>query len=151
MNKPFYTVAVVGATGLVGAEIINVLAERRFPLEQLQAYASLRTAGDHVQCGEVSTCVELLDNARFDATDIVFLAAGEQVGAEWIGRAAATLRQSRMSSVGMRTVSWRRGFRRRLLPARTRPSQSHHNFASGRRADLGPSRAWRDRRRALDH
>jgi aspartate-semialdehyde dehydrogenase len=86
MKKRAYSVAVVGATGLVGTEIIAALAERQFPLTTLQAYGSLHTAGDEVRCGGVSAHVELLEGARFGDTDLVFLAAGEQISAEWVGR-----------------------------------------------------------------
>jgi len=89
VNKSAYTVAVVGATGLVGAEIVAVLAQRQFPLGGLHLYASLRTAGDTVQCGALTTRVELLDQARFAGVDMVFLAAGDAVSAEWTERATA--------------------------------------------------------------
>ena len=87
MKKPAYSIAVIGATGLVGREVIELLDERGFPVSALQLYASLRTAGDELRCGGVSARVELLDTARFDGTDLVFLAAGEQVSAEWASRA----------------------------------------------------------------
>lgn len=87
MNKKSYSIAVVGATGLVGAEVIAVLAERQFPIAALQLYASLRTAGDEVECGPVKARVDLLERARFTGTDIVFLAAGEQITAAWAERA----------------------------------------------------------------
>ncbi len=87
MKKPAYSIAVVGATGLVGQEILQLLDERGFPLGALQPYASLRSAGDELHCAGVSARVEPLDSARFDDTDIVFLAAGEQVSAEWVPRA----------------------------------------------------------------
>ena len=90
MKQARYSVAVLGATGLVGQEILAVLEQRQFPLADLQLYASLRSAGDEVTCGGLTTRVELLDNARFDETDIVILAAGEQVSAEWIDRATAS-------------------------------------------------------------
>jgi len=88
MKKSAYSIAVVGATGLVGQEILHLLDERGFPLGALQLYASLRTAGDELRCAGVSARVELLDGARFEDTDIVFLAAGEQVSAEWVPRAS---------------------------------------------------------------
>jgi len=44
-KKPAYTVAVVGATGAVGGEMIEVLEERKFPVEQLVPLASSRSAG----------------------------------------------------------------------------------------------------------
>jgi aspartate-semialdehyde dehydrogenase len=53
----------------------------------LHLYASPRTAGDELRCAGVSARVELLDGARFDDTDLVFMAAGEQVSAEWVPRA----------------------------------------------------------------
>lgn len=87
MKKSAYSIAVVGATGLVGQEILQQLDDRGFPIAALQLYASPRTAGDLFRCGGVSARVELLDGARFDQTDLVFLAAGEQVSAEWVPRA----------------------------------------------------------------
>ncbi|MFQ5666024.1 MAG: aspartate-semialdehyde dehydrogenase [Candidatus Binatia bacterium] len=88
MKKSSYALAVVGATGLVGQQIIETLEERRFPIADLRLYASLRSAGEAVRCGDVTARVELLDGARFDATDVVFVAAGQQVSAEWAGRVA---------------------------------------------------------------
>lgn len=90
MKKSAYSVAVVGATGLVGAEIVNALAEREFPIADLHLYASLQTAGDDVHCGRLTATVEVLESARFEDTDVVFLAAGEQVSAEWVERATAS-------------------------------------------------------------
>jgi len=87
MKKPAYSIAVVGATGLVGQEILDRLDERGFAVGALQLYASPRTAGDELRCAGVSARVELLDGARFGDTDLVFLAAGEQVSAEWVPRA----------------------------------------------------------------
>jgi len=87
MKKSAYSVAVVGATGLVGGEIIAALAERAFPVGDLQLYASLHTAGEEVSCGALTVRVAPLDGAHFADTDIVFFAAGEQVSAEWITRA----------------------------------------------------------------
>jgi aspartate-semialdehyde dehydrogenase len=84
------TVAVVGATGLVGREIIAVLEQRQFPLADLRLYASLRSAGESISCGDLSRAVEVLDGANFDDVDIVFLAAGERITAEWISRLEAS-------------------------------------------------------------
>jgi aspartate-semialdehyde dehydrogenase len=88
MKKPTYSIAVIGVTGLVGQAVIDLLDERAFPVGALQLYASLRTAGDELRCAGVSARVELLDSARFDDTDLVFLTASEQVSAEWTSRAA---------------------------------------------------------------
>ncbi|MBI1814130.1 MAG: aspartate-semialdehyde dehydrogenase [Deltaproteobacteria bacterium] len=89
MSRASYNVAVVGATGLVGAEILTVLAEREFPLGELTCYASERTAGDDVSAGSVRVVVELLARAEFHGVDIVFFATPEQITAEWAGRATA--------------------------------------------------------------
>ncbi|HUI27569.1 MAG TPA: aspartate-semialdehyde dehydrogenase, partial [Candidatus Kryptonia bacterium] len=58
MNERTYTVAVVGATGLVGTEIVNLLAEREFPVGELYCYASERSAGG--TAGERAIDVDLL-------------------------------------------------------------------------------------------
>lgn len=90
MTKGAYSVAVVGATGLVGAEIIAILEQRQFPLAELQLYASGRSAGGEVRCGDLHARVDLLERAHFTDTDLVFLAAGEQVTAEWVERATGS-------------------------------------------------------------
>lgn len=87
MKSSGYSVAVVGATGLVGSEIVAVLEQRQFPLGDLQLYASIRSAGDEVSCGTLTARVEVIEGARFADTDLVFFAAGEQVSAQWIERA----------------------------------------------------------------
>jgi aspartate-semialdehyde dehydrogenase len=87
MQKSAYSVAVIGATGLVGHEILSTLEQRLFPLSELRLYASLRSAGEEVTCGALTARVELLDRAHLSGTDIVFLAAGEHVSAEWLARA----------------------------------------------------------------
>jgi aspartate-semialdehyde dehydrogenase len=86
MKKSAYSIAVVGATGLVGREIVAALEQREFPLSDLQLYASLRSAGDEMSCGRITARVDLLERARFEGNDMVFFAAGEQVSAEWAGR-----------------------------------------------------------------
>jgi aspartate-semialdehyde dehydrogenase len=90
MHKSAYSIAVVGATGLVGTEIIATLQQRRFPIADLQLYASIRSAGDDASCGDVRAPVELLERARFEGADLVFFAAGEQVSAEWMERATGS-------------------------------------------------------------
>jgi aspartate-semialdehyde dehydrogenase len=87
MHKSEYAIAVVGATGLVGAEIINLLVERSFPFSRLALYASERTAGGEVAVEGRSITVELLDRADFQGIDIAFFASAETVAAEWGGRA----------------------------------------------------------------
>jgi aspartate-semialdehyde dehydrogenase len=81
-------IAIVGATGLVGRQLIEILEERKFPLSNLQLYASPKSAGQEITCGSLTARVELLDTARFTGTDIVLMAAGVRMSAEWAGRAS---------------------------------------------------------------
>ena len=89
MPKSAFSLAVVGATGVVGREIIATLEQRHFPIASLRLYASLQTAGEVMTCGDFTVRVAPLEGARFDETDVVFFAAGERVAAEWIGRSTS--------------------------------------------------------------
>lgn len=88
MTERRVSIAVVGATGVVGQELLNVLEQRLFPIGSLALYASARSAGDEVSCGGVKARVGLLGQAHFGETDIVFLVAGEEISATWAPRAA---------------------------------------------------------------
>lgn len=81
-------IAIVGATGLVGREILTVLDERQFPLSEVRLYSSQRSAGEQLEVGGRSRRVDLLDSAQFDDVDLVFLAAGETVTAETASKAS---------------------------------------------------------------
>jgi len=70
-KKGSYTVAVVGATGAVGQEMVAVLEERKFPIERLRLFASERSAGERVSFGEQTLVVEMLAEGVFSGTDIV--------------------------------------------------------------------------------
>jgi aspartate-semialdehyde dehydrogenase len=86
VKKSAYSLAIVGATGLVGREILQVLAERRFPVGELRLYSSFASAGDEVTSSGLSVVVQPLEHADFNGVDVAFLAAGEQVTAECAGR-----------------------------------------------------------------
>jgi len=84
-----YKVAVVGATGNVGREMLEVLHERGFPADEVVAIASRRSLGTDVSYGEGTLKVKALDNYDFSDTDIVLMSAGASVAKEWapkIGR-----------------------------------------------------------------
>ena len=85
-----YRVAVVGATGAVGREILTTLAEREFPARDVVAIASERSAGASVSFGEDDE-LKVQDLAGFDfrGTDIVLSSPGAKVSAEYAPRAAA--------------------------------------------------------------
>ncbi|MEI6804981.1 MAG: aspartate-semialdehyde dehydrogenase [Myxococcaceae bacterium] len=69
-----FNVAIVGATGVVGQELISILHERRFPLENLKLLASEKSAGCKLDFGEEEIVVELLGPKSFENIDIAFLA-----------------------------------------------------------------------------
>jgi len=84
-----YKVAVVGATGNVGREMLSVLAERRFPASEVVALASTRSTGKEVSFGDGTLKVKALDYYDFQGTDICLMSAGSKVSKEWSPRIAA--------------------------------------------------------------
>ncbi len=83
-----YKVAVVGATGNVGRELLQVLAEREFPVGEVVALASARSVGSEVSFGEdVVLKVQNLDTFDFKGTDYVLSSAGAKISAEFAPRA----------------------------------------------------------------
>jgi aspartate-semialdehyde dehydrogenase len=85
-----YTVAVVGATGLVGHEILSTLEARNFPADKIIPLASQKSAGRDVSYGEKQTLkVQSLDGFDFKGVDIVLASAGGKISAEFAPRAAA--------------------------------------------------------------
>lgn len=84
-----YQVAVVGATGNVGREILNILAERNFPIDEMTALASSRSRGLEVSFGERAALkVRALEDFHFKGIDIAFFAAGSKVSAQYAPKAA---------------------------------------------------------------
>ena len=69
-------VGIVGATGLVGGMMRELLAERDFPLASLRLFASARSAGSKIAFGEQEIVVENAETADFTGLDIVFFSAG---------------------------------------------------------------------------
>jgi aspartate-semialdehyde dehydrogenase len=65
-------VAILGATGMVGREMIKVLEERKFPIEKLRLFASARSVGTEVFFNGKSIFIEEADDASFQGMDIVF-------------------------------------------------------------------------------
>lgn len=85
-----YKIAVVGATGNVGREILNILAERNFPVSQVVALASSASKGKEVSFGEAKILkVQALDNYDFSDTDIALSSAGSSISEKFAPRAAA--------------------------------------------------------------
>jgi len=83
-----FKVAVVGATGNVGREILTTLAERDFPIDEIVALASSRSIGKEVSFGEDDTLkIQGLDTYDFRGTDIVLSSPGSKVSAVFAPRA----------------------------------------------------------------
>jgi aspartate-semialdehyde dehydrogenase len=83
------TVAVIGATGAVGEELLALLAERRFPVRSLRLFASARSAGRKLRALGRDVEVEPLVPGCFAGTDIAFFSASGGVSKEWAPQAVA--------------------------------------------------------------
>ena len=86
-----YRVAVVGATGNVGREMLNILAERAFPIDEIAALASSRSQGSEIEFGETGQMLKVQNVDHFDFTgwDIALFAAGSGPTKVHAPRAAA--------------------------------------------------------------
>jgi aspartate-semialdehyde dehydrogenase len=84
-----YKVAVVGATGNVGREMLGVLAERSFPADEVVALASRRSVGVEVSYGDATLKVKALEHCDFSDVDICLMSAGSSVAKEWAPKVAA--------------------------------------------------------------
>ncbi len=87
-KKAAYRVAVVGATGAVGAEMIEVLEARKFPVESLLPLASARSAGGTVSFLGEEIPVKVLSKDSFEGVDIALFSAGSDVSREFAPIAA---------------------------------------------------------------
>lgn len=79
MKKEKYNIAVVGATGAVGNEIIEVLQEHQFPVGELRLLASERSAGEKLKFKDQNITVQVLDDNSFKGIDIALFSAGGSV------------------------------------------------------------------------
>ena len=82
-------VGIVGATGLVGEMMRNLLAERNFPLASLRLFASARSAGKTIRFGDVDVVVEDAATADYAGLDIVFFSAGGETSRALAPKVAA--------------------------------------------------------------
>jgi aspartate-semialdehyde dehydrogenase len=84
-----FKVAVVGATGNVGREMLDILAERRFPADEVVALASQRSQGTEVSFGDKTLKCKTLEHYDFTDVDICLMSAGSAVSKEWSPKIAA--------------------------------------------------------------
>ncbi|KXF79372.1 aspartate-semialdehyde dehydrogenase [Paramesorhizobium deserti] len=78
-----FKIAVVGATGNVGREMLNILDERGFPADEVVVLASRRSQGTEVSYGDRTLKVKALDSHDFSDTDICLMSAGGTISQEW--------------------------------------------------------------------
>ena len=90
-NELGYRVAVVGATGNVGREVMQILAEREFPCNEVAAVASSRSHGTEVEFGDTGKMLKCQNIEYFDwaGWDIALFAAGSGPAKEYAPKAAA--------------------------------------------------------------
>ncbi|MGY6568825.1 MAG: aspartate-semialdehyde dehydrogenase [Salinarimonas sp.] len=84
-----YKVAIVGATGKVGLVMLDILAERAFPADEVVALASRRSQGKEVSFGDKTLKTKALETYDFSDVDICLMSAGGDVSREWAPRIAA--------------------------------------------------------------
>ena len=82
-------VAVVGATGVVGSTILEVMRERSFPADEVVAFASERSAGKTIEWGERELIVQALSDESIQGFDLALFSAGSGTSAEWAPRFAS--------------------------------------------------------------
>ena len=84
-----YKIAVIGATGNVGREMLKTLIQRQFPISEVVALASTRSIGTEVSFGDGTLKVKAMDYYDFKGTDIALMSAGGAIAKEWAPKIAA--------------------------------------------------------------
>ncbi len=82
-NKENYVVAVVGATGAVGNEMVTTIEERDFPVQSLRLFASERSEGKNLEFKNTQISVEILKENSFEGIDIALFSAGAERSKIW--------------------------------------------------------------------
>ncbi|MEO0519495.1 MAG: aspartate-semialdehyde dehydrogenase, partial [Cyanobacteria bacterium P01_A01_bin.116] len=78
-----YNVAIMGATGAVGTELLQLLDERNFPIKSLKLLASPRSAGKEISFKGSAIAVEPVSAEAFQGVDIVLASAGGSTSKQW--------------------------------------------------------------------
>jgi aspartate-semialdehyde dehydrogenase len=84
-----YNVAIIGATGNVGHELLEILSERKFPVGEVYAIASRRSLGTEVSFGDKTLKCKDLEQFDFSKCDIALMSAGGDISKEWAPKIAA--------------------------------------------------------------
>lgn len=89
-KKPAYTIAILGATGAVGKETLEILEERKFPLSGLRLFASKRSAGEVMECqGKEWKVEELTPESSFAGVDFALISATDEISRDYGRRLGA--------------------------------------------------------------
>src|SRR3954453_13327559 len=83
MTGDGYRVGVLGATGLVGTTILELLADREFPVAELRPLASERSAGKEIEWGGECLTIQAVSDEAIQGLDLVLSSAGGSVSREW--------------------------------------------------------------------
>jgi len=89
MKKSELTVAVIGATGAVGKEMLDCLEKRRFPFTTLRLFASPSSIGKELTCAGKKWRVAKLEVGCFAGVDFAFFDASDEISKEWVSEARA--------------------------------------------------------------
>src|SRR3989304_6269385 len=101
MKKQKYNVAVVGATGVVGQEMIRILEQRNFPVDKIKLLASERSVGQFLKYKGKAEKVHLLSEETFEGIDIGLFSPGASVSAVYApkaGKAGCVVIEDRKST-----------------------------------------------------
>ena len=86
-KKEKYSIAIVGATGIVGESLLSILDSRNFPISSIAAIASEKSKNSKVKFGSQLITVESINNFNFKETDIAFFSAGSDISKEFVPQA----------------------------------------------------------------
>lgn len=90
MKTKDLTIAIVGATGAVGKVMLEILSERRFPFSELRLFASPRSVGRELKCGDHLSKCRVLEKGAFAGVDFAFFDASDEISREWVPEARSS-------------------------------------------------------------
>ena len=88
-KKGKYNIAIVGATGIVGESLLEILSSRNFPINEIYAVASEKSRGFKAKYGDNLVTVQALSEFDFTGVDIAFFSAGAAISREYASKAAS--------------------------------------------------------------
>ena len=86
-KKDKYKIAIVGATGIVGESLLDILHSRNFPSSEIDVIASSRSVDTKVKYGDQLLSIVAIDSYDFSDTDIAFFSAGSEISKKYVPEA----------------------------------------------------------------